>query len=170
MKARLHAFLEQLIIYDYMLFGAAVILFILFLILALLLYRRRLLSALLILLSFLILLLVPTVGYIQMHAFLFKNTTTITSVKALEFSEALIVHGEVKNVSNRDFSECTVTAGVFKVANNPLLDILYPLNPFKKETIITKAIPKGENSTFKMIIEPFRYSRDYNLTIGATCK
>jgi len=170
MKAKLTAFLEQLITYDYLLFGAALLLFVLLLLLAIIMHRRHLLSALLVLLAFATILLTPTVGYLQMHAYLFKNSTTITNVKALEFTKALIVYGEVSNESKRDFTECTVTAGVYKVANNPVLDILYPLNPFKKESLKTDAIASGESKSFKLIVEPFSYERDYNVSIGAKCR
>lgn len=170
MRARLDAFLDQLIIYDYLLFGAALLLFILFLILGVLLHRRPFLAASLVLTAFITLLAMPTVGYWQMHAFLFKNTTTIEQVKELEFSDALIVYGKVSNDSNRSFRDCTVTAEVYKVANNPVLDILYPLNPFKKSSLVTEAISSGESRPFRLIVEPFTYTRDYNVTIGARCR
>ena len=170
MNAKLNAFIEQLILYDYLLFGAAVLLFVLFLILAILLHRRRGLAALLVVMAFTLLLTLPTVGHMQMHAYLFKNTTIIESHKALEFTKALIVNGKLTNESDRDFSQCAVTAGVYKIAHNPLLDMLYPLNPFKKETIIKEGILSGQTVPFKIIVDPFSYSRDYNLSIGANCR
>ncbi len=170
MKVKINAFIEQLIPYDYMLFGATLLLFILLLILAILLHRRTGFAALMVILAFTVLMTLPTVGYLQLHAYLFKNSTTIENYRALEFTEALIVHGKLTNESDLDFSECAVTAGVYKIAHNPVLDLLYPLNPFKKETIVTKEVLSGQTVAFKIIVDPFRYSRDYNLSVGAKCR
>ena len=170
MKEKLTAFLDQLIIYDYLLFGAALLLFIMFLLLAILLRKKLLLAILLIIMAFTVIVIVPTLGYMQMHAYIFKNSTSIKSLKALEFTQALVVHGHLTNESNRDFTQCAITAGVYKVADNILLDTLYPLNPFQKETILVEEIPIGKKITFKIIVEPFNYSRDYNGSIGAKCR
>ncbi len=170
MKEKINAFIEQLIPYDYMLFGATLLLFILLLILAILLHRKTGLAALMVILAFTVLMTLPTVGYVQMHAYLYKNSTTIESYRALEFTEALIVHGRLTNESALDFTECAVTAGVYKIAHNPVLDLLYPYSPFKKETITTESIMSGQTVDFKIIVDPFRYSRDYNLSIGAKCR
>jgi hypothetical protein len=167
---KLQNFIDNLIIHDYLLFGGSFVLFILLLALAIILRRKLVLAILLILLSFSILLLGPTLGYIQLHAFLFSNKATVTEMKALEFTDALVVWGDLNNTSKRPFSSCSVTAGVFKVSGNALLDSIYPLNPFKKSTIIVEDIGVGASKPFKVIVEPFTYAKDYNVTVGAKCK
>ncbi|MEA3373053.1 MAG: DUF2393 family protein [Campylobacterota bacterium] len=170
MNQQITAFLDGLILYDYLLLGGSLLLFVLLLILAVLLRKKLLLALLLILLAFTAIILGPTVGYTKLHDFIFSNNISIREVKALEFTQALIVWGDLNNTSSRHFSECAITAEVYKVANNPVLDALYPLNPFKKATILTEDIAAGGSRSYKIIIEPFTYSREYNLSVGAKCR
>jgi hypothetical protein len=37
-------------------------------------------------------------------------------------------------------------------------------------SIFEKDIPKGESREFKMIVEPFTYSKDYNISIKSECE
>ena len=170
MKAQLTAFLSQLMLHDYLLFGGVLLLFLLFLVLTILLRHRLFLSMVCLVIALAVLIAGPTYGYVQLNAFLFKNAVTATEIKALEFSDALLVHGSVQNLSKRDFRQCTVTAEVYKVAGNPVLDLLFPLNPFQKGTILTGPVGKGETADFKIFVEPFHYSKEYNVSIGASCR
>ena len=36
--------------------------------------------------------------------------------------------------------------------------------------IVEKDINKGETREFKLFVEPFTYSKDYNISIGARCR
>ncbi len=171
MKAKTTAFIDQLLIYDYALFGGVILLFILFLILAILLRKKVGLSITLVLLSFIILTLGPTLGYVQLHNFLFKTTTSLVQVKVLEYSQAIVIKGEVTNASKQELSTCKISANMFKVSGNKYLDMLYPLNPFKKMSIIKDInLSQNESYEFKMIVEPFTYSKEYNVSIGAKCR
>jgi hypothetical protein len=171
MKQKVIAFIDSLILYDYILFGAMALLFILFLILAILLRKRVRLSVLCVLFAFIFLLLGPTFGYPLMHDFLFKNEITITEVKKLEFTNALLIRGEIANRSKMDFLTCKVKAQAYKVTGKTIPDMLYPYNPFKKGTLkLDTMIKPGESKPFKLFIEPFNYTKDYNISIGAQCK
>lgn len=170
MKQRLAAFIDQLTLYDYLLFGGSVLLFVLLLILALLLRRRTALALLSTLLAIATILLMPTVGYVKLNDYIYKHEINVTDIRALEFTDALVVRGSLTNRSKRDFSYCSVTADVYQVAHNPLLDLLYPLNPFRSGSVTETEIAKGERVEFKIFVEPFRYSKDYNVSIGAICR
>ncbi len=171
MKETLTAFINQLNIYDYTLFGAVIVLFILLLILAIVIRQKTALSLTLIVLALIVLFSGPTLGYIKLREFLYKTQTRLTEVKALEFSHALVLKGDVLNLSKRHLSTCKITAKVFKVSGNPYLDMLYPLNPFKKMSILKDVnLSSGERYEFKMIVEPFTYAKEYNLSIGAQCR
>lgn len=170
MKARLAAFLDHLTLYDYLLFGGSIILFILLLILALLLRRNRFAALFCTLIAVTVILMGPTYGYIKLNDFIYKHEVKIDEMKALEFSDALLVRGTLTNRSKRDFNYCEITAGAYKVAGNPVLDLLYPLNPFRQGSVREESIPKGGEVDFKIFIEPFHYSKEYNLSIGATCR
>ncbi len=171
MKEILTEYIKQLSIYDYALLGAVLLVVTLLLILAIIVRHRTLVAVSLVIVAFITLIVGPILGSIQLHQFLYKTTTTITEVKALEFSPALVLKGEVQNLSKRHLSTCKITAKIFKVSGNPYLDKLYPLNPFKKVSILKDVnLSSGEHYEFKMIVEPFTYTKEYNLSIGAQCR
>ncbi|MBD3824460.1 MAG: DUF2393 domain-containing protein [Epsilonproteobacteria bacterium] len=163
-------FINGLILYDYILFGATLLLFLLFIILAIVVRHRLGVALFFIFFGFLLLFTLPTLGYIEMHKYLFKSTATLTSQKLLSFSEAIVVKGEITNESKFDFSECAITASAYKVSGNELKDFLFKLKPLKKMTIVENNITKGSTKEFKLFIEPFRYAKDYNVSLEATCR
>ncbi len=170
MKAKVTAFLDNLITYDYVLFSSAFTLFILFIILGLILRKKVALAIFFVILAFLILILVPSLGYSQMHKYLFKNTTSLTQQKRLQFTDAIVVRGDLINESKRNFKSCKITAKVHKVSKNKYKNYILKFKIIKRMSIIEKDISKGKTRNFKIIIEPFTYSKDYNITIGAKCK
>jgi hypothetical protein len=171
MKQKIIAFIDGLILYDYILFGGVIALFILFLILAILLRRHVGLSVFIILLAFIILLLGPTLGYIQLHKFLYKNEIKITEIKKLKFTNALLIEGNLKNISKINFHTCKIKAGAYKVSGKKIPDMIYPFKPFKHGYLKLDTIIKpDETKSFKLFIEPFNYKKDYNITIGANCR
>lgn len=171
MKARIIDFIHHLIIYDYFLFGGIFVLFLLFLVLAIALRHKMAIAVTFVILAFGILTVGPIVGYIQLHHYLFKNKIILHKVQALEFTDALLIKGDINNTSKRPFTECSIYAGVYKVSHYRYLDQLYPYLPFKKGSIkIIKDIPPGESAPFKLFVEPFRYNKDFNITIKAECR
>jgi len=169
MKEKILAFIHGLISYDYILFGACFVLFILFIILALLLRKKLIIALFFVLLGFAILALGPTLGYIQMHKYLFKNSVEMLSQKKLNFVQAVVVKGSIKNESKFDFSECKISAEVYKVSANKYKNYLLRLKPFQKMSIIEQDLPRGQIREFKIIIEPFTYQKEYNISLGASC-
>ena len=170
MKHKISAFIEGLITYDYILFGTSFVLFLIFIILGIILRKELVLTILFIFLAFVILLLGSTLGYIKMHDTLFKNSTELISQKRLEFTQAVVVKGRLTNESSREFTECKITASAYKVTSNKYKNYLKKLKPFKKMSIIEEYIAVSETREFKIIVEPFTYSRDYNISLGADCK
>ena len=169
-KEKITAFINELVIYDYILFSSAFALFLLFIILAILLRKKVALSIFLILLSFTLLTLGPVLGYIKMHEYLYKNSCELVSQKRLSFTPAIVVNGTITNESKFDFSSCKITATAYKSSKNIIKKYIYPLKPLKKRSILEENILKGETKKFKIIVEPFTYSKDYNISIKASCK
>jgi len=167
---KITAFLDELIKYDYILFGAVFTLFILFIILAIVLRKKVAISIFFIIFSFVILILGPTLGYIKMHEYLYKNSCELVSQKRLSFTPAIVVNGTITNESKLDFKSCKITASVYKSSKNIIKKYIYPLKPFKKMSILQENILKGETQKFKIIVEPFTYKKDYNISIKASCK
>lgn len=171
MKTKIIDFIHQLLVYDYLLFGGIFILFILLLVLAIVLRKRMALAVFFVLVAFGVLTAGPVAGYIALHQYLFKHSIVIHEVKALEFTEALLIKGDINNTSKRTFSECTLNVGVYKVTHNKYIDPIYPYIPFKKSSAkLTNTIAPGKSVSFKLFIEPFRYTKDYNLTLKASCQ
>lgn len=170
MKEKITAFIDGLIPYDYALFGAVFLLFILFIIIALMLRRKVIFSLFFILLAFTTLLAGPTLGYIKLHAYLFKHTLTLTSQKRLEFSKAVIVYAKLTNESKKSFKECKITASAYAHTSNKLKNYLKKFKPFQKASIFEKDIAVSQTRNIRIILEPFNYSRDYNISLGADCK
>ncbi len=170
MKSKITSFVDSLIMYDYLLFGGSLFLFLLFIILAILLRKKLLLGVFLVLLAFTLLILGPTLGYIKMHDYLFKNSTQLISQKKLLFSEAVVVIGSITNESKRNFSSCKITASAYKVSSNKYRSYLKKFKPFKKMSIVEEDIAVSETHEFKMIVEPFTYTGDYNISLGADCR
>jgi len=170
MKGKITAFIQDLITYDYILFGGVFLLFIIFIIIGILLRKKLALALFFILFAFTTLLVGPTLGYSKLHEYLFKNKTELISQKRLQFSEAVVVIGKITNESKKHFSSCKITASVYAVTSNKYKNYLKKLKPFKKMSIIEQDISVSQTREFKIIVEPFRYSRDYNISLGADCK
>lgn len=170
MKINAKEFISNLIVYDYILFSSVFLLFLLFIILGIVLRKKTFLSILFVLIAFSTFIVGPTYGYIKMHQILFKNTTKMTSQKKLSFTNAIVVKGTLSNDSKKYFYSCKITASVYKVSKNVLKNTLYKLKPFKNMSIIEEDIEISQTIPFKIIIEPFTYERDYNISIGADCK
>lgn len=170
MKEKILAFVHHFLIYDYILFGVAFTLFLLFIILAILLRNRLGIAIFFVLLGFTFLIAGPTVGYIELHKYLFKNSTKLISQKKLNFVDAIVVHATLSNESKFNFTECRVVATVYKSTSNRLKNYIYKIKPLKHSALILHNIPKGTTREFKLFVEPFRYSKEYNLTLGASCR
>ena len=167
---RLSSFIEELIPYDYVLFGVSFSLFVLFVILGILLRQKTFISILLFIIGFSIIIFGPTLGYIKMHEYLFKNEVSIVSQKKLTFTKAVVVEGKLTNISNTNFSICKINFEAYKVSGNSIKDYIYKFKPLKRMSILKYDITKGQTIDVKAILEPFTYTKDYNVSIKASCR
>ena len=125
MKKHLIDFLHTLNLYDYLLFGGIIFFFLFLLILSILLRHKQTLALILLILALITLLLAPIGGYIALHALMYKHSIKLTMVKDLEFTEALLIKGDINNTSKETFKECTLYVGVSKVSPIKPLNKLY---------------------------------------------
>jgi hypothetical protein len=105
-----------------------------------------------------------------MHQYLFKNETVLISQQRLNFTDAVVVYAKLKNISKRDFISCKVTATAYKVSGSELKNYLFKFKPIAKMSIIENDISIGDEREIKLIIEPFTYKNDYNISLGADCR
>ena len=175
MKERINEILHNLVIYDYILFSLTFFVFTLLIVLAIVLREKTAAAMLTVLLALIVFIVAPTLGYTQMHTFLYKTKVEIPTIKQLDFTPALIITGEYSNISKLTFSTCKVHAGIYKVAKDEFLssfkNAIFPFSPFRKETIVVnKRLKPHESNEYKLMIEPFVYKKDYNVSIEVTCK
>ncbi len=170
MKNKIDAILDALIVQDYILFGSVFVLFICLLILAILLKDRRKTSRFLATFAFLLLIFGPTLGYIEMHKYLFKNYVELVSEQKLVFTNAIVVKGKVTNNSKVNFSSCRITATAYQKTAKEYKNYILRLKPIQKSSIILQDVPKDQTKEFKMFIEPFYYSKDYSVELASSCK
>lgn len=158
--------------YDYVGFGLVFFLFILCLILALMLRRRVKTSVFFMLLAFVFLLAGPYSVYVYVHTMLYKAETKVTSIKKLHYTSTLVVKGELSYQGKADSSKCSVYAKVFKTGPETFIKKLaQKIKPYKKRhTDFNKTFTKGDNMPFKILIEPFAYEGDFNVTSYAKCE
>jgi len=170
MKHQITAFIKNLIVYDYILFATVFVLFLLFIILGIVLRKRLGIALFFILLAFTLLFVGPTYGYVKLHEYIFKQSTQLISQKRLHFTNAVVVKGTLTNKSKRNFNSCKVTASAYKVTSNKYKNYLKKLKPFKKMSIVIEDIAVSQTKEFKIIVEPFTYKGDYNISLGADCR
>lgn len=171
MKKHVIEFLHTLSLYDYLLFGGIIFLFLLFLILSILFRHKQTLAISLVLLAFISLLVAPIGGYIALHALMYKHTVTLTTVKDLTFTDALLIKGDINNTSNQTFKECTLYVGVSKISPIKPLNKIYPYLPFRRQTITIKGpIEVNGSETFKLLIQPFHYTKRHSVTVIGQCR
>ncbi len=172
MKTQLLHFIDTLALYDYLLFGGILFFFFLFLILAVLFHHKLTLAITLILSAFILLLVGPLGGYMVLHKTLYKHTITLTTVQDLEFTEALLIKGDINNTSQQTFKECTLYFGVSKTSSIKILNNkVYPYLPFRRQTLTLKQpLKPNSGETFKLLIEPFSYPKKFSVTAWGVCK
>ena len=162
--------MDNLIPYDYILFGVSFSLFVLFIILGILLRNKTLISVFFLLIAFVTIILGPTLGYSKMHEYLFKNEVIIISQKKLSFIKAIVVQAKLTNTSKTNFGICKVHFEAYKVSGNSIKDYIYKFKPLRQMSILKYDITKGSTIDVKAILEPFTYSKDYNISVKASCR
>lgn len=167
---KINEFIKELIIYDYILFGSLLFLFLILILIGVIFRHKTILAIFLIIFAFFTLIVGSTFGYVEMHKYLFKNETTLISQKKLSFTQAIVVYGTLKNSSKRDFESCKITASAYRVSGNKLKDYIRKFKPIVKMSIIEEDVAIGQEREIKIIISPFVYGGDYNVSLGADCR
>ena len=170
MKEKLLTFVHALSVYDLIYFGVVFLVFIILIIFTLLLRKHLTIALFILLVAILEVALGPTLGFDYFHNWLFKNSIHITKAKKLHFVEAVVIEGNFKNESRFNFKSCKLTATIYKETHNKFKNLVLRLKPIKSATLTLKDIPKGADANFKFLIEPFRYKKDFNVTVEGMCK
>lgn len=163
-------FFNNLTGYDYAGFLIALILFILFLILALMLRKRTKLAMLLISFSFIALFGGPVGVHALVKHTLYKHEARITDVKKLHYSDTLLIKGDLEYLGDKMASSCVIDVKVHKQEGSFFKDIAHTIKPYKQGSAkLLMQLDKGDSKDFKVVIEPFTYAGDYNITVSSGC-
>lgn len=169
-KTTLLDFADSLHTYDYIFFASFGAVYLLILLMAIVLRKRVSLSLFLVLLAFVVIIAGPIFGYQYTHGKLYKTEISDLVVKKLEFSEALVFKGKLKNLGQQSFQKCTVTASACKGATNFYEELRCYLEPFQQTSeVYEKELPVNGTLEFKLVMEPFTYSNEYNTSVKADC-
>ncbi len=163
-------FLNDLIVYDYILFGLLLLFFLICIVFVVLLRKKVFLSSSIFILSFGVLLGGSTFGYGALHKYLYAHTLEIKESKKLVYSPAVVVRTTLTNNSKRDFSKCKIIVVLHKKHKYEFLDELYKLKPIAKMTIIEQDIDINSSRDTKFLITPFEYSGDFGVEARAKCR
>lgn len=170
MQESLKLFLHELLIYDYILFGVVLTTFILLIVIAILIRKREILSILTIFIAFSVLFGGSIGGYFELHNYLFKHKLELIKQKKLNFTQAVVVYANLTNESKRVFNECKIIATINKADQNRYKEMILKLKPLMKMSIIESNIDINETREIKMILEPFTYGGDFNVSLKARCR
>lgn len=169
-KATILDFFNTLSVYDYVGFILTIVLFTLFLILALLLRRRTKLSMFFVLIAFTFFFVGPSAAHIFVKKTIFKSNPILSEVKKLVYSDTLLIKGSLLYVGKKDANHCRIEANLHKHSENSLKDFAYDLKSFRSGSqMIDQKFTKGDSVDFKIVIEPFSYQGDYNITVHSGC-
>lgn len=170
LKSLIEAFIATLHPYDYIMFAISGGLFVLILLLAIVLRKKVGFSLFLVLLAFIIIVAGPIGGYSYIHATVYKTEISELQIKKLEFSQTLVIKGQLKNLGSQSFKSCKIVAKAYKEPTNILEEYVNPLKPFQKVSILKEEpIEINDSIDFKMMLEPFTYSDEYNITMKVDC-
>lgn len=156
---------------DFLSFGWLLVFFLFLLFLGIFVAKKRPLMA--VFLIFLSVILLVWGGF-YIKNFLDKKIRTneikLTKIKNLNFTDALILEGYLKNTSKKDFSICEIEIKVIKTTNNSFEKFKNSFQPLAKRTIILKeAIKMSDKIKFSTTFDGFSYKGDFNITSDGDC-
>ena len=163
----LHYTFHSLTKYDVMALGWVLFLAFLLMILGAFV-RRKSLSYFLLLIGLSLLFAGPPAIKIAMDHYLRAAKVTVTNVKPLHYSHALLIEGDLTNEGRSDFSACDLVASIDTHTSKKGFASLW--NP---ERVFIQRIPgpivKGETKPFRIIVDRFRSDGDVNASVTARC-
>lgn len=156
---------------DFLSFGWLLVFFLFLLFLGIFVAKKRPLFA--------VLLIFADIGLLIWGGFYIKNfldkkirtnEVSLTKIQNLNFTDALILEGHLKNTSNKDFSICKIEINVIKTSDNSLDKIKNSFKPLAKRTIILKELIKvNEQIKFNTTFDGFKFKGDFNITSDGDC-
>lgn len=166
-------YLKNLSLYDYLALGWFVITFFILIFLAILVARKSsALALLLIIISLVVFIVAPFLIKMKLNDYLRPIQTEVSSVKKLTFSDSLIVQGQIKNNSTKDFTKCLVQTSIIKDLNstNTFKSYMNQLKPIvNKSIVVEQSLPKEDFIEYEIVFDDFDYAGNFLALINAEC-
>ncbi len=171
LKQRLTDYTDSFTMYDYAAFGWLLFLLAVLILLALLYSKKKpKLAASLIFFTFTLMLTAPMGIKIFLDSTIRKVDVHDQNHTLLNFSKALVVTGNLKNLGKIDIKKCYIQTKILKETENKYLNILYNLKPIRKRTtILDENISQNSTKELKIVFEKFNYQKAYRVTQFAEC-
>lgn len=164
-------YMSHFTMYDYMAYAWLILLFFVFILLSIFLAKKKLLiSILMFMISLAILFFGPFVLKHYLDIFLRPTEIKNIQMKKLNFTDALIVTGEIKNISKMSFSLCGVNVSVLKASSSALENFANSLKPLlNKSMFLDKTLDINETKEFRVVFDYYTYDKDINISVQTEC-
>lgn len=171
LKASISVYMEHFTAYDYIAYAWLALLFFAMILLSILVARRGpVFSIFILMLSLVLLFAGPFILKHYLDRYLRPSLSTLIEVKKLNFSDALMVTGSIKNISKKSFSICRVDISVIENSDNSVKVFLNQLKPLRKKTIVVdETIELNMTKDFRAVFDGYRYLKNINVSINSEC-
>lgn len=171
LKVSIMNYITHFSMYDYVAYAWLILLFFITILLATVLSKKvPILSLLLLIISLSLLFIGPFVLKHYLDKTLRPVQLQTTQIQKLNFSDTLIVAGDITNLSKRKLSICTIHVEVVKKGKNSLQNFLNKLKPIRKKSILLKdSLDTNSTQDFKVVFDNFRYQKKFDVSIGSSC-
>jgi hypothetical protein len=171
LKISIMNYLTHFTMYDYMAYSWLILIFFVSLLLSIFLAKKSaVFSVLILLISLSLLFAGPFMIKNYLDKQLRANETKTTMIKKLNFSDAMIVEGEVKNLSKNTFTICSVEISILKIDAGFFQNFKNQLKPLMKQTIsVNNPIDINMSEKFRVVFDGYTYNEDVNVSVKSNC-
>jgi len=171
LKNALITYINHFSVYDYVAYAWLILLFFVTILLCVFIAKKSpLFSILIFIISLGLLLVCPFIIKNYLDDYIRPTQNKTVSIKKLTFSDALIVVGEIKNISKKDYSICNVELNVYKTDSSYFKGLLNKLKPLRKKTIsLHETLEVNATKELRVVFDNYTYTNDVNVSINSTC-
>jgi hypothetical protein len=153
--------------YDYIAFTLIIALFFMLIILSIVIRERKGLALSIIFLSVVLLTVGPILSYFKVHSTLYGTDYNLTVVKRLNFTDVLLIRGEIEAQGSEPLQKCDITTYITRQPDSFLegyqeLYLLKPLHKRSQTLYFEDNLTKGEKHPFRVRVAPYTYSKEIN--------
>ena len=170
-KNALITYINHFSVYDYAAYAWLILLFFVTILLCVFIAKKSpVISIFIFIISLVLLFVGPFIIKKYLDEYLRPTQNKTVSIKKLTFSDALIVIGEIKNISKQDYSTCNIQLNVHKIDSSYFKDLINRLKPLRKKTIsLHETLEVNATKELRVVFDNYAYTEDVNVSINSTC-